>query len=90
MTGNEAYDAATTQAVIRALYAEGVSARRKHGDAPLATNAEALSVLVEEVGEVAMALNQNLSNEELKKELVQVASVAVRWLAGDLTFSHKP
>jgi NTP pyrophosphatase (non-canonical NTP hydrolase) len=70
MTSNEAYSLATTQAVVRALYDEGDRARRKHGDAPLATNAEALSVLMEEVGEVAMALNQNLPKEELKKELV--------------------
>ena len=51
---------------------------------------ELLSVLMEEVGEVATALNQNLGEEEFRKELVQVASVAIRHLAGDLTFSHKP
>ena len=90
MTGNEAYNPTLTQAVFVGVLTEGDKARLKHGDAPVATDAEALSVLMEEVGEVATALNQNLPKEEFRKELVQVASVAIRHLAGDLTFSHKP
>jgi NTP pyrophosphatase (non-canonical NTP hydrolase) len=90
MTGNEAYDFDRTASIIDLVIKEGYKARMKHGDAPLAINGEALSVLMEEVGEVATAMNQNLPTGELRKELVQVASVAIRWLAGDLTFSRKP
>jgi len=100
MTGNEAYSYDKTRHVLgmfcRVLrvvplrVTEGIKARAKHGDAPIATNMELLSVLMEEVGEVATALNQNLGEKEFRKELVQVASVAIRYLAGDLTFSRKP
>ncbi len=90
MTGNEAYSYDKTSHVLGDVLTEGIKARAKHGDAPIATDMELLSVLMEEVGEVATALNQNLGEEEFRKELVQVASVAIRHLAGDLTFSHKP
>ena len=90
MTGNEAYSYDKTHRVLGDVLTEGIKARAKHGDAPIATDMELLSVLMEEVGEVATALNQNLGEEEFRKELVQVASVAIRHLAGDLTFSHKP
>lgn len=90
MTGNDAYKEHNTWVVVNQVLAEGQKARKKHGDAPVANAEEFLSVLVEEVGEVATAINQNLPEEELRKEVVQVASVAIRFLAGDLTFSHKP
>lgn len=38
-----------------------------------------LAILMEEVGEVAKAI-QNGDIENLKEELIQVASVCVRWL----------
>lgn len=38
------------------------------------------SVLVEEVGEVARALNDNETPGELRTELIQVAAVAVAWV----------
>ena len=90
MTGNEAYSYDKTNHVLGDVLTEGIKARAKHGEAPIATDMELLSVLMEEVGEVATALNQNLGEEEFRKELVQVASVAIRHLAGDLAFSHKP
>lgn len=43
----------------------------------LIINSEFLSVLVEETGEVAQALQ---GDGNLREELVQVASVCVRWL----------
>lgn len=43
----------------------------------LIRNGELLSVLVEEIGEVARALQ---GDGNLEEELVQVASCAVRWL----------
>lgn len=52
------------------------------------TDAEALAVLVEEVGEVARAIleKQGLANDthdkNLRKELVQVAAVCVAWIEG--------
>ena len=92
MTGNAMFmfSSIATEQVLDLVRNEGSKARRKHGDAPIATDMEFLSVLMEEVGEVATALNQNLGEEEFRKELVQVASVAIRHLAGDLTFSQKP
>lgn len=89
MTGNEAFSAYVTGAYLRDVCIEGERARAKHGDAPLATDEQALAVLMEEVGEVAKAICQN-KPEEFRKELVQVASVAIRHIAGDLTFSRKP
>jgi NTP pyrophosphatase (non-canonical NTP hydrolase) len=38
-----------------------------------------LGILLEEVGEVAKGLNDG-NKENLKEELIQVASVCVRWL----------
>lgn len=43
----------------------------------LIINSEFLSVLVEEIGEVAQALQ---GDGDLREELIQVASVSVRWL----------
>jgi NTP pyrophosphatase (non-canonical NTP hydrolase) len=37
-------------------------------------------ILFEEVGEVAHALNEHMPIEEVRKELVQVAAVAVAWI----------
>lgn len=39
-----------------------------------------LAILVEEVGEVAKALNEGVTIKELRAELVQVAAVAVAWV----------
>lgn len=40
---------------------------------------EALTVLVEEVGEVAKAILES-DDENLKEEITQVSAVAMRWL----------
>lgn len=48
---------------------------------PQCSNQEALTILVEEVGEVARAL-QEKDVENLKDELIQVAAVAVAWVEG--------
>lgn len=44
------------------------------------TDAEFMCVLAEEVGEVANAINDGLPPEHVRKELVQVAAVCVKWL----------
>lgn len=49
------------------------------------TDAVSLAILVEEVGEVARALNDDDTGEHLDEELVQVAAVAVKWLERRLT-----
>lgn len=43
---------------------------------------ERLAVLLEEVGEVARALNESHGIVQLERELCQVAAVAVAWLEG--------
>jgi len=45
------------------------------------TDSEKLMILVEEVGEVAKAIQEG-DVDNLKEELVQVAAVAQRWLEG--------
>lgn len=44
------------------------------------THEEWLRILIEEVGEVARALNEDDSVEHLCEELTQVAAVAVAWV----------
>lgn len=44
------------------------------------TDAEFLCVLTEEVGEVAAAINDSLPVDDVRRELVQVAAVCVKWL----------
>lgn len=51
---------------------------RRPGSWPI-TEGEKLAVLVEEVGEVAKALNELESKERLRAELVQIAAVACSW-----------
>lgn len=45
-------------------------------------HAQCVAVLAEEVGEVARAINDLAPSRELRKELLQVAAVAVSWLMG--------
>lgn len=74
----------------KSAQAEIERAIRKHGQArtPLSRDiplGEKLAILVEEVGEVAKALTYDHINledmENLKKELDQVAAVAMMWRA---------
>lgn len=46
---------------------------------PLFPKEDRLAILIEEVGEVGKAINEH-DRIELRKELIQVAAVAVRWL----------
>jgi len=79
-----------TEETIALILKEGERARAKHGTGgPFATPSRFLEILVEEVGEVAKAINEK-DYEGLRKEAAQVASVALRWLAGDLQGSSKP
>lgn len=66
------------------LHRTGVFSRTVHRSDIEFSNAEKLVVLVEEVGEVARHLAdfQNgapLGTKELRKELIEVAAVAVAW-----------
>lgn len=72
--------------VVRAIRLERARQVEKHGllsvSSPAVTDAERLAILVEEVGEVARAMTYDNGNEdELIAELVQVAAVAVGWVA---------
>lgn len=58
---------------------EILSANRKHGDGPLADQFQVVSILTEELGEFAAAVNQGRI-PDAQKELVQVAAVAINWL----------
>ncbi|MGH3571185.1 MAG: hypothetical protein ACRDUW_05050 [Pseudonocardiaceae bacterium] len=49
---------------------------------PETSNETRLAVLVEEVGEVARAINDDVTDDHLMTELVQVGAVVVAWLEG--------
>lgn len=46
---------------------------------PALPDGKRLAILIEEVGEVAKALNEDMSADELIKELDQVAAMALSW-----------
>lgn len=53
------------------------------------TDGERLAILVEEVGEVARAMqDHNLDN--FREEIIQVAAIAVSWLAGMYRRTDEP
>jgi NTP pyrophosphatase (non-canonical NTP hydrolase) len=62
--------------IFRLIDAERLRQDARH---PEWDEEKAFAVLVEEVGEVAKALNE-MDKVELIRELVQVAAVCVRWL----------
>lgn len=69
---------------ISALQATMMAAIAKHGDyTPLHSNmphGEKLTILVEEVGEVARAMTYDEGNRDaLTKELLQTAAMALSW-----------
>lgn len=72
-------------AVVLELAAELVSAEAKHGEQSInhlpASSHRWMAILAEEVGEVAHALTYDVkaSPVELRRELVQVAAVALAW-----------
>lgn len=69
---------------MREILRELDRARKKFPD-----NAKLLGALMEEVGEVARAMLQGASREEIYKECIQVACVAVRIAEeGDSDFDH--
>lgn len=80
-------DVATRERILRLVVAERARQDAKWGwpNAGLAgcDPHKKLSILVEEVGEVAEALLDRQSDDELRDELVQVAAVAVAWLEAD-------
>ena len=49
-----------------------------------------LRILVEEVGEVAQAINRPDSNQDMLNELTQVAAVAVAWIEGIIRETQTP
>lgn len=45
----------------------------------------ALVLLMEEVGEVARAVNDSEGNDRIKEELLHVITVCIRWIENDLS-----
>ena len=71
----------TWSEVITEIANEIDRGNEKHGDAPLASHVETISILVEELGEYAEAVMQRRP-EDARKELTQLAAVAVNHLCG--------
>jgi hypothetical protein len=72
------------------ICAERIRAHTKHADTSMESmgvfSADRVAILVEEVGEVAREMNEmrhhdRWRTEQLRKELVQVATMAVAWIA---------
>lgn len=71
---------------LQAISAECVKARTK-----FPKNRLLLAALMEEVGELAAAMLQGKSKDEIEKEAIQVACIAVRIIEeGDATFDDVP
>lgn len=56
---------------------------------PIANSTETVSIMGEKFGEICHAVNQNLGEEETRKEVVQLAAVCIAWLDNDLHFGPK-
>ena len=77
------------RAVLGLVMTETVAAREKFGEQNDLTDDAWLAVLVEEVGEAADVMNDRrlgklddaIGSAALAEEVVQIAAVAVRWLA---------
>lgn len=82
--GEQQMKPAISDATILSITFERAKQRMKFGHFPLATRPEMVSILGEEFGEVCRAVNQELSEEDLRKEVLQVAAVAIAYLDGDL------
>lgn len=79
MSGNGHFRSETISALVK----EGIRARTKFPG-----NRFLLAALMEEVGELAQALLQNQSREEVIKEAIQVSNVALRIAEeGDASFA---
>lgn len=46
---------------------------------------QALALLMEEVGEVARAVNDSEGNNRIKEELLDVITVCIRWIENDIS-----
>jgi NTP pyrophosphatase (non-canonical NTP hydrolase) len=60
--------------------------KRKFGKYPIAETRQSLSILTEELGEVARAINEKSATETLEHEIIQVIAVSIAWLEGDLHY----
>lgn len=69
----------TEQAIDSVLHERAFQDERWGGNRQLPDDTW-LRILVEEVGEVAKALNDREPVEDLRAELVQVAAVAIAWI----------
>lgn len=73
------------QLTLQAIGAEVIKARAKFPD-----RKHTLAALVEEVGELAQAMLKQRPREEIEREAIQVAAMAVRIIEeGDSSFDNK-
>lgn len=75
---------ALSELTVTTVEAEAIRAHLKHGRHSMMNPAmdmgERLAILVEEVGEVAHAMTYDVNKlPELRKELIQVAAMALSW-----------
>jgi len=91
------FPAGLSPETIDSINREAFNSVVKHGDHsmlnPEIPLGERLAILVEEVGEVATAMNydQGGKREDLRKELLQVAAMAASWaqVMGDERYTNR-
>ena len=85
---DRSYPRAFSPLTVNAVTAEFIRAQVKHQGRtpadPAMSDGERLMILVEEIGEVAHALTYDTPDDtdQLVKELIQVAAMALAWVEG--------
>lgn len=83
---NQMSDLILSELTIKAVQAEALRAHLRHGPRSMLRpkpNTLRLSILTEEVGEVARELNDaesSVNKDKLETELIQVAAMALTWV----------
>ena len=72
-----------------ALCAERKKQFEKFGAEPLANRCQLVTIITEEVGEIAREVNQAGKEEKLRQEVLQVAAICIAYLDGDLHFGNQ-
>ena len=67
---------------------ERVKQHEKFSNEPLASSSDMVAILIEKLGEVARAVNQQ-NKIQTKKEIIQLAACCIAYLDGDLHFGKQ-
>ena len=73
-----------TEHTIKAMKQCVDAARTRHPFFSSSKN-QALALLMEEVGEVARAVNDQEEDSRIKEELLHVITVCIRWIENDIS-----